>query len=259
MQIQHQLGADIMFAFDELHDADEHATTTRSSRSRAPRRGRERCVVEHQSAVAPSAPTSPRQALFGVVQGAQHEDLRRQAARGPRRRSGFDGYGVGGAIEKENLGTIVALGLRGAARVDKPRHLLGISEPDDLFTGGRERLRHLRLRVAVAGRAVVAGLRHDGPLQPRWSRRHDATSGRSTRSATATRARTTPRRTCTTCSRPRSTSPRRCARSTTSASPCGSSTTCATHIEAGTFADFKDRLPGPLLRLSGRPASARRQ
>ena len=47
--------------------------------------------------------------------------------------SGFDGYGVGGALEKENLGTIVGWCAQELPE-DKPRHLLGISEPDDLFT-----------------------------------------------------------------------------------------------------------------------------
>ncbi|MFZ0530778.1 MAG: tRNA guanosine(34) transglycosylase Tgt, partial [Propionicimonas sp.] len=64
------------------------------------------------------------------------EDLRRRAARelaelevaGAR----FDGFGIGGAMEKERLGTIVGW-VTSELPVDKPRHLLGISEPDDLF------------------------------------------------------------------------------------------------------------------------------
>lgn len=46
--------------------------------------------------------------------------------------AGFDGYGLGGAFEKENLGTIVGWCAEELPE-DKPRHLLGISEPDDLF------------------------------------------------------------------------------------------------------------------------------
>src|SRR5699024_11942886 len=53
----------------------------------------------------------PYQQLWGVIQGAQYEDLRRQAARdlGTMQEDGwsFDGFGIGGALEKENLGTIV--------------------------------------------------------------------------------------------------------------------------------------------------------
>ena len=46
---------------------------------------------------------------------------------------GFDGYGIGGALEKENLGTIVGWCAEELPE-DRPRHLLGISEPDDIFT-----------------------------------------------------------------------------------------------------------------------------
>src|SRR5699024_1553922 len=46
--------------------------------------------------------------------------------------AGFDGFGLGGAFEKENLGTIVGWCAE-ELPPDKPRHLLGISEPDDLF------------------------------------------------------------------------------------------------------------------------------
>ncbi len=47
-------------------------------------------------------------------------------------RGGFDGYGIGGALEKQNLATIVGW-VSSELPEDKPRHLLGISEPDDLF------------------------------------------------------------------------------------------------------------------------------
>ena len=130
MQIQHQLGADIMFAFDELTTLMNTYGYQVESLARTQDWAR-RCVDEHRRLSAVRA-DKPAQALFGVVQGAQHEDLRRQAARGlvPL---GFDGYGIGGAIEKENLGTIVRWVCE-ELEPDKPRHLLGISEPDDLFT-----------------------------------------------------------------------------------------------------------------------------
>ena len=45
---------------------------------------------------------------------------------------GFDGYGIGGALEKQNLGTIVRW-VNEELPEHKPRHMLGISEPDDFF------------------------------------------------------------------------------------------------------------------------------
>jgi len=134
MRIQHELGADIMFAFDECTTL----MNTRGYQERSLERTQAwavRCLAEHDRLTGERA-GKPYQALFAVVQGAQYEDLRRQAARelaglevdGRR----FDGFGIGGALEKENLGTIVGW-VCSELPADKPRHLLGISEPDDFF------------------------------------------------------------------------------------------------------------------------------
>jgi queuine tRNA-ribosyltransferase len=129
MQIQHQLGADIIFAFDELTTL----LNTRGYQEKSVERTQAwavRCVAEHQRLTAERA-TKPYQALFGVVQGAQYEDLRRQASKGLAELD-FDGFGIGGALEKHNLGTIVGW-CSDELPAHKPRHMLGISEPDDLF------------------------------------------------------------------------------------------------------------------------------
>jgi queuine tRNA-ribosyltransferase len=135
MRIQHQLGADIIFAFDELTTL----VNTRDYQERSVQRTHNwavRCLAEHQR-LTTSRPDKPAQALFPVVQGAQYEDLRRAAARGLTTITGadgrgFDGYGIGGALEKQNLATIIGWVIEELPD-DKPRHLLGISEPDDLF------------------------------------------------------------------------------------------------------------------------------
>ncbi|MDP9806316.1 queuine tRNA-ribosyltransferase [Trueperella bonasi] len=134
MRIQHELGADIIFAFDEL-------TTLMNSRGyqeEALERTRlwaQRCLVAHKTLTQERA-DKPYQQLFGVIQGAQYEDLRRKAARdlGAMEVDGqrFDGFGVGGALEKENLGTIVGW-VSEELPEDRARHMLGISEPDDFF------------------------------------------------------------------------------------------------------------------------------
>ncbi len=135
MQIQHQLGADVMFAFDELTTLMNTRDYQVESVERT-RRWAERCLVEHRRLTAERV-GRPYQALFGVVQGAQYEDLRRSAARGLATMTvdgrGFDGFGIGGALEKANLGTIVGW-VSDELPPDRPRHLLGISEPDDFFT-----------------------------------------------------------------------------------------------------------------------------
>ncbi|UPK73861.1 tRNA guanosine(34) transglycosylase Tgt [Nocardioidaceae bacterium SCSIO 66511] len=130
MRIQHNLGADIIFAFDECTTL----LNTRGYQERSLERTHawaKRCVVEHERLSA-ARTHRPPQALFGIVQGAQYEDLRRTAARDIASMD-FDGFGIGGALEKTELGTIVGW-VNEELPEDKPRHLLGIGEPDDLFT-----------------------------------------------------------------------------------------------------------------------------
>ncbi|MGW9022339.1 tRNA guanosine(34) transglycosylase Tgt [Leucobacter chromiiresistens] len=137
MRIQHELGADIMFAFDECTTLLNTREYQEDSVART-ERWAVRCLDEHARQTA-SRPHRPYQALFGVVQGAQYEDLRRTAAAGLAGLRGaeatgqeFDGFGIGGALEKRDLGTIVGW-VSDELPDAKPRHLLGISEPDDLF------------------------------------------------------------------------------------------------------------------------------
>ena len=130
MQVQHQLGADIIFAFDECTTL----LNTREYQERSVERTRlwaERCVAEHERQTVERS-HRPYQALFGVVQGAQYEDLRRLSARGLAELP-FDGFGIGGALEKDLLGTIVRW-VTEELPDDKPRHLLVIGEPDDVYT-----------------------------------------------------------------------------------------------------------------------------
>ena len=131
MQVQHQIGADIMFAFDECTTL----MNTREYQERSVQRTQEwavRCVAEHQRLTDERA-DKPYQALFAVVQGAQYEDLRRQSARDLAALP-VDGFGIGGALEKEQLGTIVRWVCEELPE-DRPRHLLGIGEPLDVFAG----------------------------------------------------------------------------------------------------------------------------
>ncbi|KQB87170.1 tRNA guanosine(34) transglycosylase Tgt [Corynebacterium lowii] len=140
MQIQHHLGADIMFAFDELTTLVDSRAYQEESLVRTTRWA-QRCLDEHHRLTL-ARPDKPKQSLWGVVQGAQYEDLRCKATRDlvslsdaaeAQGKRGFGGFGIGGALEKENLGTIVGW-VCDELPQHKPRHLLGISEPDDLFT-----------------------------------------------------------------------------------------------------------------------------
>ena len=118
MQIQHKLGADIIFGFDECTTL----MNTRKYQELAVDRTyawAHRCIAEHQRLTAERA-DKPYQALFGVIQGAQYEDLRRKAAR-ELNELDFDGFGVGGALDKHELGTIVGW-VNEELTPNKPRH-----------------------------------------------------------------------------------------------------------------------------------------
>ena len=136
MKVQHEIGADIIFAFDEcttLHN-------TRGYQELAMDRTLAwavRCLDEHKR-LTDERSTKSYQALFGVIQGAQYEDLRKKAAGdlGGLVSSGqaFDGFGIGGALDKDSLGTIVSW-VNHVLPENKPKHLLGIGAPEDLFVG----------------------------------------------------------------------------------------------------------------------------
>ncbi len=128
MQIQHHIGADICFAFDELTSlADPYDYQVESlARTHV---WAERSLAEFSRWR--DMERKPYQALFGVLQGANYENLRRETAR-KLGSMDFDGFGIGGAIEKSQLGDIVGW-VNEELPANKPKHLLGISEPDDMF------------------------------------------------------------------------------------------------------------------------------
>jgi queuine tRNA-ribosyltransferase len=129
MQIQHQLGADIIFAFDEctspLADYDYQLEAWERTHTWA-----KRCIKEHHKL---SKKDKSYIGLFGVVQGGRHEDLRRLSAR-ELAKLDFDGFGIGGSFNKSDMATSVRWVCEELPE-DKPRHLLGIGEPSDLFDG----------------------------------------------------------------------------------------------------------------------------
>lgn len=130
LQIQHELGADIIFSFDELttlHDSYEYQVESLDMRTHP---WAVRSLEAHQKLTEERA-DKPYQALYGVIQGAHFEDLRRSAARYMGSLQ-FDGFGLGGALTKDGMADIVRW-MSEELPENKPRHMLGISEPDDIF------------------------------------------------------------------------------------------------------------------------------
>ncbi|MFT5179547.1 MAG: queuine tRNA-ribosyltransferase [Candidatus Paceibacteria bacterium] len=125
IEIQHNLGADIIFAFDECTSPAESKHYQGRALDRTHRWAKE-SLDFHKS-----KENSKRQALFGVVQGGRHEDLRKESAKFLGEMD-FDGYGIGGSFVKEDMSTAVEW-VNEVLPEEKPRHLLGIGEPEDFF------------------------------------------------------------------------------------------------------------------------------
>lgn len=133
---QHKIGADVMMAFDELTSISDSYEYNVEALERT-LKWAERSLREHGRQTAMRS-GKPYKALYGVLQGGHWRDLREKAARDLSAMRvddrEFDGFGLGGAFEKEILGEILAW-MTAILPAEKPRHLLGLSKPDDIFAG----------------------------------------------------------------------------------------------------------------------------
>jgi queuine tRNA-ribosyltransferase len=123
IDIQHNLGADIIFAFDECTSPTEPIHYQREALDRT-HAWAKRSLEHHKK-------NSSNQALFGIIQGGRYENLRKESAQ-ILGNMDFDGYGIGGSFAKEDMSTAVEW-VNSVLPEEKPRHLLGIGEPLDLF------------------------------------------------------------------------------------------------------------------------------
>jgi queuine tRNA-ribosyltransferase len=133
IEIQHNIGADMMFAFDECTSPAEEFRYQEEALHRTHAWAKRSLDYHH------SQPNSEDQALFGIVQGGREESLRKKSAeviRDMKTTNGdeFDGFGIGGSFAKEDMSTAVKW-VNEILPKEKPRHLLGIGEPEDLVMG----------------------------------------------------------------------------------------------------------------------------
>lgn len=126
VDIQQELGPDIFFAFDECTSPSADYGYQKSAADRT-HRWAERCLRRHES----NKEAFEKQLLFAVVQGGRFEDLRRWSAK-TLSDMPFWGFGIGGSFEKEDIDTAVRW-VTEELPDDKPRHLLGIGTPKDMF------------------------------------------------------------------------------------------------------------------------------
>ena len=134
MQIQCRIGADIHMAFDELTSLADTYEYNIEAMERTERWAL-RSLQEH---LKHRDDLGYRQNLYAVLQGGRWEDLRRKTAQNLAKMQidgvGFDGFGLGGAFLKEDLGEILRW-CNEELPMEKPRHLLGLSHPDDILIG----------------------------------------------------------------------------------------------------------------------------
>jgi len=123
IKIQEDLGADIIFAFDEctspLHNYDYNKKSLRKTH-----RWAKECL---------EAKNKNGQALYGIVQGGIFENLRKESS-AVIGALPFDGFGLGGSFGEKQMGEVIDWSLSGLPE-DKPRHLLGIGAIKDIFIG----------------------------------------------------------------------------------------------------------------------------
>jgi queuine tRNA-ribosyltransferase len=128
MEVQAALRSDIALAFDECTPFHVSREYTAASTERTHRWLR-RCLDWH----AEHGP--PGQTVYGIVQGGVHEDLRRASAQAVAA-SGCEGIAIGGSLgeDKAQMHEVVGWATQELPE-DRPRHLLGIGEIDDLIRG----------------------------------------------------------------------------------------------------------------------------
>jgi queuine tRNA-ribosyltransferase len=152
MEVQAALGSDIVMAFDECAAGEAPADVARRSMELTARWAK-RSRIEFDSLqtqaidtgadagvdtgrVEPGPSLSGAQALFGIVQGGAHSDLRRESMQRTVE-IGFDGYAIGGLSVGEEKGVMwrVVSDVAPELPAEQPRYLMGVGTPEDLIEG----------------------------------------------------------------------------------------------------------------------------
>jgi len=132
MKIQRDIGADIIFAFDECTSPAHGRSYNEKSLART-HAWAERSLAEHKKLDARALKEGRNgQALFGIVQGGVFEDLRKKSSKFIGSMD-FDGFGIGGSFGEKEMGKVIGWALDGLPD-ERPRHLLGIGKMGDIFT-----------------------------------------------------------------------------------------------------------------------------
>ena len=135
MQIERNLGADVIMQFDHVIPGQSSFSDAQDASERSIR-WLERCVAMHSE---PQAPRPRPQALFPIVQGGIHPQLRKDAARAIRGMSDWEGVAIGGLSVGETKQDMYAMLdiLHPELPDGRPRYLMGVGFPEDLIEAVR--------------------------------------------------------------------------------------------------------------------------
>lgn len=162
--IQEKLGADIILAFDEC-TSPKHGYWYNKWASARTHKWARQCIAAKTSA----------QALYGIVQGGNFEDLRKESARVIGGMS-FDGFAIGGSFGEDEMKNVLDWCIPFLPE-EKPRHLLGIGRIEDILEGVARGIDTFDCVIPTrearhgsiwthAGRYDVKGARHKGSSLP---------------------------------------------------------------------------------------------
>jgi queuine tRNA-ribosyltransferase len=139
MRIERNLGADVIMQFDHVIPGQSEAAVARDASERS-LRWLARCRDEFERLVRedPIHGREP-QALFPIVQGGIHAELRREAAAAIRDMGDWRGYGIGGLSVGEAKADMYRIleEVHEVLPTDRPRYLMGVGFPEDLVEGVR--------------------------------------------------------------------------------------------------------------------------
>ena len=164
MQVQRDLGSDIVMCFDECTPYPAAEDVVRTSMELSLR------WAERSKAAFADNPN----ALFGIVQGGIFDELRAESARGLVE-IGFDGYAIGGLSvgEEPDLRNRTLDGVLPLLPADKPRYLMGVGKPEDLVEGVRRGIDMFDCVIPTRNARTGFLYTHDGIVRIRNSRYTD--------------------------------------------------------------------------------------
>lgn len=139
MRIERNLGADVIMQFDHVIPGQSEASIARDASERSLRwLARCRAAFDQLNSDDP-IPGRAEQALFPIVQGGIHADLRKEAALAIRDMGDWQGYGIGGLSVGEAKPDMYRIleDVDSVLPTDRPRYLMGVGFPEDLVEGVR--------------------------------------------------------------------------------------------------------------------------